>query len=316
MPQPVSHCDFPQIKAALHACSIAALEVAVSSGESIPEFERFQGLSLIAEFIRLSRSHEEDISVPIHRLLKLGANVDAPVPHGISPLLSVLLHYSSEKNNSTDMLVSLLRAGADTEAHSIIEQVETGWRVQHHFSRLYPLGLAVQLGNIAAVEVLLLAGAFAEGPSDPDVTRPLSIAGFWKEDLLAEVLLSSGAKVDAKNTDGKTALHYCWDEKTANVLIQAGAQIKVVDQEGRLPLHEWCQRANTEQALQWLANIDPSTRFQPDHHGFSPLDLLKERCAKDVIHQQWLIPLVAKWESHFIGDQTKKAEAFHQPRRL
>jgi ankyrin repeat protein len=278
------------------------LEAAIASGESIKDFENHLGISLISEFIRLSRSRDED--VPLGRLLKLGANVNSPSMHGVSPLMSVLLHYSSDKFNHTEMLVSLLRAGADTEAHSIMELVEAGWKVQHQFSRLYPLGLAVQLGNVAAVEILLLGRANPEGPTDPDVIKPLSIAAMWKEENLTEVLLSAGAKVNAKNNDGRTALHYCWDEKTGKILVSAGACLDLLDNKGRLPLHEWCERASSEACIQWLADLNLSHRFKKDPLGFSPLDLLKQRSEKDKTNQYWLLPLISSWEYDFIEGQT------------
>ena len=296
---------FPKINAALNACSIRALEVAIESGESIKDFENHSGISLISEFIRLSRSR--DVDVPLGQLLKLGANVNAPSIHGVSPLMSILLHYSSDKFNHTEMLVSLLRAGADTEAHSIMELVEAGWRVQHQFSRLYPLGLAIQLGNLAAVEVLLLARACPEGPDDPDVVKPLSFAAMWKEEVLVEVLLSAGAKVNTKNNNGRTALHYCWDEKTGKILTDAGACIDLLDNKGKLPLHEWCERASSETAIQWLADLNLSHRFKKDSLGFSPLDLLKQRSQKDRANQYWLLPLISSWEYDFIEGQTPHA---------
>jgi ankyrin repeat protein len=139
-----------------------------------------------------------------------------------------------------------------------------------------PLFRAVALGAQPAVELLLAHKA------DPNVGRPqygwmpLHEAAQRGSKDIAEVLLKSGADVNAKSKDGWTPLYVAVSyrqREVAELLLANHADPNAKNNEGQTPLHLAVQSGQRELAELLLANkADPNER---DDQGRTPLDYAK-----------------------------------------
>ena len=99
---------------------------------------------------------------------------------------------------------------------------------------------AVRDGDVAVVTALLdddpelaLAGDDLEGRERPSDTRGMSLlhlAVAHDHEAIADLLIARGAPLDARNADGRTALHDCFElarDRIAKKLIAAGATVDV-----------------------------------------------------------------------------------------
>ena len=104
-----------------------------------------------------------------------------------------------------------------------------------------PLLMAILMRRPGAAQILLSKGADTDKSNDYD-QRPLELAGAMgagnARDMV-NLLIQAGAKVDAVNTKGWTALmHACdvGDKEGALALLDAGADIEHTDSKGWTPL--------------------------------------------------------------------------------
>lgn len=306
---------FPLLSNALSAGSTSLLRLAVESGEVLSEFEAHRKSSIIIDMMKVCA--ERSLEPPsVAELLDLGASVDTSGWMGLSPLSYVLMRGTGDSQSLITCVISLLCGGAEVNCQVPTEMSGLSWRSysKNHFS--YPLSLAIQSGNLSAVEVILLAGGSPDGPGGEDVLNPLSIAAIWKESAIMKLLLRRGADVHAKNDDGTTPLHHCWDEENAILLVAAGASISISDNDGRLPIHDWVERSSKPSTLDWISGIAAQDRFIPDASGKTAYALLKERLALDDANIDWLAPIASKWEADFISQSTEDAQGEVQGRRL
>ena len=172
-------------------------------------------------------------------LLGSGAAVDAKGNDGWTPL-----HYASVRNDSKTAEL-LLGSGAAVDA-------------KDEYGRT-PLHLAVEYANPSVADVLLGSGATVDA-KDNDGDTPLHYVAKWKLSTyyqltaseekskrvagaaydVEELLLRSGASVDAKNDNGETPLHYAaeYDARfTAEKLLRQGAAVNIRDRFGYTPLY-------------------------------------------------------------------------------
>ncbi|XP_049762865.1 ankyrin-1-like [Schistocerca cancellata] len=105
-----------------------------------------------------------------------------------------------------------------------------------------------------------------------------------EKQTLVQILLTSGASPNAKDSQGKTPLHIAaaeGDAKTVEALIAAGADVTERDLNGRMPLH-WAAQSYSAEAVELLLNERNEQHEmvinQQDNGGQTPLMLaVKEK---------------------------------------
>lgn len=103
------------------------------------------------------------------------------------------------------------------------------------------LGEACRLGDVAAAERLLDAGAVVAGV--PGQWSPLAVATGAKGHAVMALLLARGAPVDGKADDDIGPLHHARDIKGVQLLVAAGAQVDRAGS-GGTPLHHAAANAS------------------------------------------------------------------------
>ena len=98
-----------------------------------------------------------------------------------------------------------------------------------------PLGLAVQQGSLAMVQLLLKHGAEVDGVAYEGAATPLSLAVREGRPDVVRLLLDHGADIEAEDVDGWTPLFYAETPEMANLLIARGAETEARDIAGNTP---------------------------------------------------------------------------------
>lgn len=153
-------------------------------------------------------------------VLLLGANVNFRGPQGRTPLMN------AASENRLEVAVLLIRHGADVNAVSGDNRT--------------PLGFATGRGHNDMVALLLDNGANIEiGTRIPQWT-PLMEAAAHKFVATTSLLLSRGASVRSRSTEGKTALMYAvqtqGNSDVIKLLVTAGADLDATDSNGKTAL--------------------------------------------------------------------------------
>jgi len=141
--------------------------------ENFPDPQERQFLHLVLEG-DVDRVLAEAETVP--------GGINATGADGLTPLTIAVLHLDMP------MVKELLKAGANPDGAK----------------RRVPLGIAVQAYNLDYAKVLLAAGANPDGL--PSASPPLAEAGLLNVRQAVDLLLASGAHVDAKDARGETAV--------------------------------------------------------------------------------------------------------------
>jgi ankyrin repeat protein len=182
-------------------------------------------------------------------LLRAGAKANIVNQLGESPL-----SYA----RTAEAAQALIEAGADVNGVGKLG----GW----------PLGHAVGEGLAKVVEVLLKHGADPNLPNPDDAGTSLHAAAFNMHPRVTQVLLAHGAKVDARDENGRTPLWHAAFEKgqrsldVARALIAAGADPNAADQEGETPLIRAALEGNAPMTKLLLdAGAKPNIKDQDGH---------------------------------------------------
>ena len=128
-----------------------------------------------------------------------------------------------------------------------------------------PLHKASERGNLKMVKALIILGAKIEA-KDEDGRTPLHTAAKVE---IAKHLIEKGAQVEARDFDGHTPLMWqCLDENSDVVkyLIEIGAQIHAEDIFGKTPLHYLGTVEIAKCLIENGAKIEAK-----DNYGFTPL---------------------------------------------
>ena len=128
---------------------------------------------------------------------------------------------------------------------------------------------AIRAGNAEIVKILIQAGA-PVNPSETKLWPPLSDAAFTKHFAIMNLLLQSGAKVDALDHHGMTLLVSTgfFDPTVTTILLEAGADPNAADREG-------------ETALMKASGygVKPTVKMLIDHHADVNLKDVRGRTA-------------------------------------
>ena len=201
------------------------LQVFLDHGADVNRIDH--GLS----YLHLAAQHNPEPAVAA-ALMDQGLDVNLSDGNGQTPLQLAIQH-----NDEPSMAAILIARGADVNV-----DIE-GWSHSWH-----PLWLAMRKHPVDAglIRLLLEAGA------DPNVKEADAILLHqvmrWDEPDLSEVvalLLEKGAKVNARDSIRRTALHYAVEPNSlrrtgpgvVKLLLEAGADVNAQDQRGTTPLH-------------------------------------------------------------------------------
>ena len=151
------------------------------------------------------------------------APASAPVPAELPPPeRRQALLFEAAKLGRADLIPLLVKNGADVNAYEA--------------RGFTPLILAAYDGQVAAVDVLIAAGADACKPdANQGNTAQMGVA-FKGDDAIAARLLKAGCDVDARNKAGQTALMMAalfGRARQIEMLLAAGADPAIADAAGR-----------------------------------------------------------------------------------
>jgi ankyrin repeat protein len=135
---------------------------------------------------------------------------------------------------------------------------------------------AIKAGNIEAVKQHLEAGTDVNASDNLGRTALHKASGWQGQREIVELLISNGADVNAKRSDGAIPLHYAVyynRMENAEILLSNGADLnaKDGDQNGATPLHEAAWRSRKE-IVDLLISKGADVNDK-DNEGQTPLDL-------------------------------------------
>ena len=225
---------------------------------------------------------------------------NARTRQGLTPL------FWATRGGNAAAVERLLRNGAETQVVGSVEMT-SGWSTG--FSEGTPLHVAAEAGRGDIVELLVRWGAdpnaksplgtpldFAICARRTPVLRMLLEAGATPGDGtirgvpplgrtqdLAALLLDLGAKVDRRDTQGRTSLHWAaltGEKQYLEFLLEKGADINAPDGEGDTPLHVAARHGREDIAALLLTHgADVSAR---NRKGQTPLMLAEEKGYKGI----------------------------------
>ena len=198
----------------------------------------------------------------VNRLIREGADPDAPGPLGNRPL-----HYAAYEGHGR--VVELLLAGGRGDPNA---RNNTGVTPTHN---------AASRGHLECLASLISAGADVNAV-DVDAVSPLHLA---TERRAIEALLRAGADPNARRRDGRTPLHEAaerGDGWATEAILGAGSNPNARETvRGRAPIHatsDWrCARA--------LAAAGADLEAVADGDGFTPLQCAAAEGRAEVVSQ-------------------------------
>lgn len=185
------------------------------------------------------------------------------------------LHFAAR---STDPGVAALLRDAAAELEAI------------NHEGLSPLGMACAAGNWRVARFLIERGAKPEPPGG----QPALLAAAGSEDddpAGVQLLLKSKARVDARDRQGRTALHvaaYAGHIEIVIALLEAGADPALADAQGRTPLMEAVRGGHVEVVDELLRQLpdggaSQAARVDADGRGLLSLACDSDRATPELI---------------------------------
>ena len=144
---------------------------------------------------------------------------------------------------------------------------------------------ACRQGDIAAVATLLAEGPAAIHETGHMGRTPLHVAAEHDNLRLAELLLQSGARIEARRTREDTPLFWASSQPMAAFLIEAGADPHAKDFAGREPIH-WAAQFARYDVLQYFLSLGCSANTV-DRHLNAPMHYVTG--AAGLINVFWMV---------------------------
>jgi len=243
------------------------------------------------------KGHKEVAEV----LVRCGANIDSFDDQGRTPAVLAM------QERSASVAKYLVQAGATVNLHlavylgdttRVASLIQGGANVnvaEDSINGWTPLHYAARYNRKEIADLLITAGANINAKDEVKRT-PLHIA--TEEDFtdMVELLLARGADVSAKGEVGNTALNIA-DVNTARLLLTAGANVEARNEGGETPLYlaaesGWTQMV--EVLIAGGANVD--ARMVRETFSRSPLEIAVENGHIDVV--RLLAPKVHDINAH------------------
>ena len=136
--------------------------------------------------------------------------------------------------------------------------------------------------NPEPVLALLEGDALLVNEADSQGRTALFEAAFQGLPRVTETLLGRGARVDARDGGGATALHRARDRETIALLVRLGASVDARDHRGATPLHLRAAAPGSLAAVTALVEAGANTRLE-DRGRHTPLELAQASGSPDVI---------------------------------
>lgn len=199
----------------------------------------------------------------VRALLALGANPNISNAMGRRPIDTLMEHYSYGYSDHSDIISLLLRAGA-----------QAGMAPSGDM-RQAPLHMAAASGNVKSIDLLLKHRAKIDEPDkSAEGKTPLMEAAAFGQTRAATALMAQGANIAAKDTHGRTALHYAAaggsEDLLKALLAQTGASLSLQDDNGMTLLHVAAQ-ADRRPTMAFLIRQNPAALTVYDNDGMTPL---------------------------------------------
>mmetsp|Transcript_4127 Transcript_4127/g.4833 ORF Transcript_4127/g.4833 Transcript_4127/m.4833 type:complete len:153 (-) Transcript_4127:714-1172(-) len=93
--------------------------------------------------------------------------------------------------------------------------------------------IAASDGNISEVQQFLEANPNLLNAGDENGYTPMHAAASYNHQELIQMLLSAGASLDVRDTDGDTLLHHCDEPRSAEYLLSLGCNPATTNNEGK-----------------------------------------------------------------------------------
>ncbi len=225
-------------------------------------------------------------NLPMCRLLvERGAHVDAAFVYGYS---TPLMQASSD---ATPNLVNfLLDHGADVNACDA-----NGMTALMHCDRspeiaqtLLAHGADVNARDAKGKSALeyaylpdVMGVLLAHGADAHRLNNCAETLGRCTSPNVAEMLIAHGGDVNARDSQGKTALMLSWNDNVSAVLLAHGAEVNARDREGGTALHAAVERISTQNIKALLQH--GADRNAADIHGVTPLMLAQRKNYKPIM---------------------------------
>ncbi|XP_055954369.1 putative ankyrin repeat protein RF_0381 [Patella vulgata] len=259
-----------------------------------------------------------------------GSCVDLSDINGITPLMLAaiqneikvikLLHKHDANVNKQDDRALQMRK---KELVDFVYQYGADINKKNNHGRT-SLYLAVQNGNLNAVNLLLKMGGRDVNLSDNKGTSPLMLAVQNSKTELIKLLLQYGADINKQNNRGRTSLYLEVQHKNLNavnlLLKMGGCDVNLSDNNGTSPLMLAVQRGNTEPVeflLQYGVDINKQNNrgrtalyLAVQNDNLKAVDVLLEMkgCDVNLSDNQGKSPLILA----LLNCNTKVIERLHQ----
>ncbi len=201
------------------------------------------------------------------RLLNKGADIDASIHEGITPLMYAV------QEGYIDVVKILVLNGADIN--------------KKPYNGISPLISSVINNNLEIAEYLIRNGADIDQPDFSEVT-PLMYAIANGNLTMTDILLYYECDYSKKDIQGIDALSlsaYLGYIEITRLLLQVGADVNTTDDNGNTPLHIAVQNGFIETAdslIEHGANLELQNRY-----GYSPLAIAVEN--NDIMMSKFLL---------------------------